>query len=157
MYLMLIFKHRTPGCCKMRHNTLLQEKRLHCCAWQNYCLNGHNICEYWIDVHEMTRSVLYVAILELHIIHLSSGCTLGRSTDDIMFEDRLQKLLESVLSKATKGRCRGHWCCKQFGNIPWCGQKTHVATLCIFCLLPNNLSTSAAEQLHEFDLMDDVI
>lgn len=28
---------------------------------------------------------------------------------------------------------------------------------CIFCLLPNKLSTSAAEQLHEFDLMDDVI
>jgi hypothetical protein len=26
-----------------------------------------------------------------------------------------------------------------------------------FCLLPNKLSTSAAEQLHEFDLMDDVI
>jgi hypothetical protein len=32
-----------------------------------------------------------------------------------------------------------------------------VPTLCIFCLLPNKLSTAAAEQLHEFDLMDDVI
>jgi hypothetical protein len=74
-----------------------------------------------------------------------------------MFEDRLQKLLELVLGKGTKGRCRGHQCCKQFGNIPWCGQKRHVPTLCIFCLLPNKLSTSAAEQLHEFDLIDDVI
>jgi len=109
--------------------------------------------EDWIAVHEMYREVYY--LLQFHnfaswIAH--HGCTL-ESTDYITFPNRLQKLWSQSLMAEGAGAeslvLKGFW--KQ--SLVWAERGRTQAIH--FQLAPDKLSTSAIQQLCEFDLMDD--
>jgi hypothetical protein len=54
---------------------------------------------------------------------LSSRCTLGSSTDDITFEDRLQKLLELFLVRAEKAGTEVIGVASNLETFPGVGRK----------------------------------
>jgi len=110
--------------------------------------------DYWIVVQDLYKDLYYM--LQFHNFALwiaSRGCTLD-STCDITFPDRLEQLWNQSLmpegASAESSVSQEIW--KQ--SLVW--PERRCAKIIHFQLALNILSTSALEQLGEFDLKDDV-
>ncbi|CAK9209342.1 unnamed protein product, partial [Sphagnum troendelagicum] len=108
--------------------------------------------DYWIAMQELYKDVYYM--LQFHNFALwirSHECTLG-STIDIEFPDRLQQLWnQSLMTEGSSADSMSQEILKQ--ALVWAERR--VGKAIYFQLAPNMLSTSAMDQLVEFDLKDD--
>jgi hypothetical protein len=110
--------------------------------------------DYWIFVQDLYKGLYYM--LQFHNFALwiaSRGCTLD-STCDIMFRGRLEQLWNQSLmpegASVESSVSQEIW--KQ--SLLWAERQRAKSTH--FQLAPKMLSTSALEQLGEFDLKDDL-
>ncbi|CAK9867312.1 unnamed protein product, partial [Sphagnum jensenii] len=109
--------------------------------------------DYWIAVQELYKDVYYM--LQFHNFALwirSHECTLG-STINIQFPDRLQQLWNQSLMSEGASADSSRWQEILRQSLVWA--EGRVGKTIYFQLAPNMLSTSAMEQLRDFDLNQD--
>ncbi|CAK9855500.1 unnamed protein product [Sphagnum jensenii] len=109
--------------------------------------------DYWISVQYMYKDVYYM--LQFHYFALwiaSHRCTLD-STCDIPFPHRFQQLWNQSLMR--EGASSESSVSQEFWKLSLVWAERRLAKTIYFQLDPNMLSTSAMEQLGEFDTNDD--
>jgi hypothetical protein len=109
--------------------------------------------DYWIVVQGVYKDLYYM--LQFHNFALwieNHGCTLGKF--GIQFPDRLQQLWNQSLMSEGESMESAVWQEIWRQSLVWAERR--VGKTVYFQLAPNMLSSSAMDQLCEFDLKDDV-